>query len=78
MQDLEAELKDERGRLRALTTEQTKALREKEVARLDLERADDVSNVSGRIFHAYHLIFCAGHKRHPCAAPAPEEGEPRP
>ena len=58
MQDLEAELKDERSRLRALTTEQTKALREKEVARLDLERADDVRNVSGSFLRIASNILC--------------------
>ena len=43
MEELEAELKAERSRLRALTTEQTKAQREKEAVLLDMRRTESVS-----------------------------------
>ncbi len=42
MAELEAELKAERSRLRALTAEQTKAQREKEAVLLDLRRTESV------------------------------------
>ena len=48
MEELEAELKAERSRLRALTTEQTRAQREKEAVLLDLRRTESVGERSGR------------------------------
>ena len=42
MEELEAQLKAERSRLRALTSEQTKAEREKEAVLLDLRRTESV------------------------------------
>ena len=47
MEELEAELKAERSRLRALTTEQTKAQREKEAVLLDLHRTESVRGYLG-------------------------------
>ncbi len=44
MEELEAELKQERSRLRALTTEQTRAQRDKEAVLLDLRRTESVSD----------------------------------
>ena len=45
MAELEAELKAERSRLRALTAEQTKAQREKEAVLLDLRRTESVRHI---------------------------------
>ena len=42
MEELEAELKAERSRQRALTTEQSRAQREKEAVLLDLRRTESV------------------------------------
>lgn len=43
VQELENELKEERTRLRALTTEQTRAERQKDKLSLQLQRAESVS-----------------------------------
>ena len=43
MEELEAELRAERSRLRALTTEQNKAQREKETVVMNLHRTESVS-----------------------------------
>ncbi|KAI9064084.1 hypothetical protein FKP32DRAFT_1625808 [Trametes sanguinea] len=52
MAELEAELKAERSRLRALTTEQTKAQREKETLLLDLRRTEsDMADVREQLQH---------------------------
>ncbi|KAI0675751.1 hypothetical protein C8Q78DRAFT_964116 [Trametes maxima] len=50
MATLEAELKEERSRLRALTTEQSKAQREKEAVLLDLRRTEsDMTDVRDQL-----------------------------
>ncbi|KAI0366979.1 hypothetical protein BV20DRAFT_951123 [Pilatotrama ljubarskyi] len=52
MAELEAQLKAERSRLRALTTEQTKAQREKEAVLLDLRRTEsDMAEVREQLQH---------------------------
>ncbi|KAI0352396.1 hypothetical protein OH77DRAFT_1498058 [Trametes cingulata] len=52
MAELEAQLKAERSRLRALTTEQTKAQREKEAVLLDLRRTEsDMAEIREQLQH---------------------------
>lgn len=45
VEDLENELKEERTRLRLLTTEQTRAEKQKEKLTLQLDRAESVSQI---------------------------------
>lgn len=74
MAELEAELKAERSRLRALTAEQTKAQREKEAVLLDLRRTESVSrrDFTHGILTNKHPI---GHDRCARAATANQAGE---
>lgn len=75
MAELEAELKAERSRLRALTAEQTKAQREKEAVLLDLRRTESVrlwDFPRGDLTNKHSL----GHDRCARAATTNQAGEP--
>lgn len=76
--ELEAELKEERARLRELTTEQSKAERQKEKVVLQLRRTESVRYAP---FHKHcrcSLSWClAGHGRREGAAAQDERGESR-
>lgn len=74
VEELEGELKVERTRLRALTTEQSQAERQKEEVVLQLCRTESVRPYT---VHFTHVAYpCVGHGRHPSGTPAYQAGEP--
>ena len=80
MEELEGELRAERSRLRALTSDQTKAQHEKETVRLDLRRTESVRDLVSPFLSANRCSFpCfAGYGRRSPAASADQTREPRP